>query len=303
MTVSNPDTGDKLVITTASSAAVGSSCPPGTTSGSCQLTVPVLTPGLTIVKTASTTTPTPGLKVIYTITVTDTGQTTYSGASLSDPLGGVLDDAAYNNDVVGDRRDGVLRRVGGVLDREPEPQRHRDHHLFGHHQQPRNRRPDPGQHCHLPDPGSNCAAASTDPRCTVTLTVVNAATLTITATAAPSAIPGGVVTYTITVANTGQSHYAGAALTVPLSGVLGGAAYNGDAAALTGTGTGGHRVLHQPGPGLDRELSPAHRSPSPIRSPWTTPTPATTSLPPPSAPRPRAATARPAAPTRAAPPP
>ena len=98
MTVSNPDTGDKLVITTASSAAVGSSCPPGTTSGSCQLTVPVLTPGLTIVKTASTTTPTPGLKVIYTITVTDTGQTTYSGASLSDPLGGVLDDAAYNND-------------------------------------------------------------------------------------------------------------------------------------------------------------------------------------------------------------
>ncbi len=32
VTVNNPDTGDKLVITTVSSAATGSSCPPGTTS-------------------------------------------------------------------------------------------------------------------------------------------------------------------------------------------------------------------------------------------------------------------------------
>ncbi len=30
--------------------------------------------------------------------MTDTGQTPYTGASLTDPLAGVLDDAAYNND-------------------------------------------------------------------------------------------------------------------------------------------------------------------------------------------------------------
>ena len=239
VTVSNPDTGDKLVITTASSAAVGSSCPPGTTSGSCQLTVPVLTPGLTIVKTASTTTPTPGLKVIYTITVTDTGQTTYSGASLSDPLGGVLDDAAYNNDASATA--GTVSYAGSAVswtgNLNPS-----DTATITYSVTISN--PETGDlilanTVTSPTPGSNCAAASTDPRCTVTLTVVNAATLTITATAgAPSAVAGGVVNYTITVANSGLSDYAGAALTVPLSGVLGGAAYDNDAAAvITGTGT------------------------------------------------------------------
>ena len=37
----------------------------------------------------------------------------------------------------------------------------------------------------------------------------------------------------------------------PLAGVLDDAAYNGDAAATTGSG-----VLYQPGPDLDRDLSP-----------------------------------------------
>ena len=87
VTVNNPDTGDKLVITTAASAATGSTCPPGTTASPCQVTIAVLTPALTIVKTASTATPTPGQQVTYTITVTDSGQTPYAGASLSRPAG------------------------------------------------------------------------------------------------------------------------------------------------------------------------------------------------------------------------
>ena len=98
ITANNPDTGDKLVITTVSSAAAGSTCPPGTTASPCQLIVPVLTPALTIVKTASTATPIPGQQVTYTITVTNTGQTSYTAASLADPLGVVLDDAAYDGD-------------------------------------------------------------------------------------------------------------------------------------------------------------------------------------------------------------
>jgi hypothetical protein len=36
--------------------------------------------------------------VDYTITVTDSGQTPYTGATVTDPLTGVLADAAYNND-------------------------------------------------------------------------------------------------------------------------------------------------------------------------------------------------------------
>ena len=58
----------------------------------------MLTPALTIVKTASAATAVPGQKVTYTITVTDTGQTPYTGAVVTDNLTGVLDDAAYDTD-------------------------------------------------------------------------------------------------------------------------------------------------------------------------------------------------------------
>ena len=81
VTVDSPDTGGKLVVNTVTSSAVGSTCPPGTTSGSCQVTIPVLTPALTITKTASVATAVPGQTVTYTITVTDSGQTPYTGAT------------------------------------------------------------------------------------------------------------------------------------------------------------------------------------------------------------------------------
>ena len=40
----------------------------------------------------------PGTVVGYTVTVTDSGQTAYSGAVVTDDLSGVLDDAAYDGD-------------------------------------------------------------------------------------------------------------------------------------------------------------------------------------------------------------
>ena len=86
VTANNPDTGDKLLVNpAASSAAAGSTCPPGTTTAPCQLTIPVLTPALTIVQAATTTSgssavATPGGVVSYTITVTNTGQVPYAGA-------------------------------------------------------------------------------------------------------------------------------------------------------------------------------------------------------------------------------
>ncbi len=54
--------------------------------------------GLTITSTASTASATPGTTVQYTITVTNSGQAAYTGASISDSLAGVLDDAVYNGD-------------------------------------------------------------------------------------------------------------------------------------------------------------------------------------------------------------
>ena len=137
--MNNPDTGDKLVITTAASTAAGSTCPPGTTSSPCQLAVPVLTPALTITAAATPATATPGGTVTYTLTITDTGQTPYTAATVTDPLTGVLDDAAYNGD--------AAATVGAVTYASPvltwtgdlTPGDHRDHHLHRHGQQSRHR--------------------------------------------------------------------------------------------------------------------------------------------------------------------
>ena len=43
-------------------------------------------------------TTTPGETVRYTVVVTNTGQTAYTGATFTDRLAGVLDDAVYNTD-------------------------------------------------------------------------------------------------------------------------------------------------------------------------------------------------------------
>jgi uncharacterized repeat protein (TIGR01451 family) len=60
--------------------------------------IPALIPALTITKTADTRSAAPDGTVHYTITVTDTGQTAYAGAALTDSLTGVLHDATYDDD-------------------------------------------------------------------------------------------------------------------------------------------------------------------------------------------------------------
>ena len=77
----------------------------------------MLTPALTITKTANVATTTPGATVDYTITVTDTGQTPYTGATVTDDLTGVLDDAAYNDDAAATSRHRLLRQPRPDLDR------------------------------------------------------------------------------------------------------------------------------------------------------------------------------------------
>ena len=207
MTVDNPDTGGKLVVNTVTSSAVGSTCPPGTTSGPCQVTIPVLTPALTIVKTASAATAVPGQTVTYTVTVTDSGQTPYTGAAVTDALAGVLGDAAYNGD--------AAATAGSVSYAAPKltwtgnlsPGGLGDGHLLRHREQPRHRRPRAHQHRHLDDAGSNCPAGSADPRCTATVTVSQLAI--VTTPSAGTATPGATVNETTTITNTGQTPYTG----------------------------------------------------------------------------------------------
>jgi Ice-binding-like/Domain of unknown function DUF11 len=63
-------------------------------------TITALTPALTISITSLTSSTAPGDTVDYTMTIADSGQTAYAGATVTDSLTGVLDDATYNNDAL-----------------------------------------------------------------------------------------------------------------------------------------------------------------------------------------------------------
>ena len=239
VTVNNPDTGDRTLTNTVVSASAGSNCPVGGTDPRCTVTVPDLVPGLDIVTSADKATATPGTTVHYTITVTNTGQTTYTGAGFTDPLSGVLDDAAYNAD--------AAATAGSVSFASPDL-------TWTGNLAPGAaatvtfsvtvRNPDTGDKSLAATvtsatAGNNCpAAGGTDTACTTTIPVVSATTLTFTATAdTAAAAAGGVVHYTITVANSGLIPYTGAAVTAGLGGVLDDAAYGHDATATAGTVT------------------------------------------------------------------
>ena len=60
--------------------------------------ITILSSMLTVAVSASPATVAPGGTVTYTITATNSGQTTLTGATFTDPLADVLDDASYNND-------------------------------------------------------------------------------------------------------------------------------------------------------------------------------------------------------------
>jgi large repetitive protein len=94
--VNNPDTGNKSLAATITSTTTSSNCASGSTDTRCSSTVGVS--ALTIAMTGSTGTVTPGATVGYTITVTNSGAVAYTGATLTDALSDVLDDASYNSD-------------------------------------------------------------------------------------------------------------------------------------------------------------------------------------------------------------
>ncbi|MEK8104135.1 hypothetical protein NKG94_01545 [Micromonospora sp. M12] len=81
-----------------SSAVPGNNCPTGGTDPACTATTTILIPALTVLKTADRATTVPGGTVGYTITVTNVGETAYTGATVADSLAGLLDDATYNGD-------------------------------------------------------------------------------------------------------------------------------------------------------------------------------------------------------------
>ena len=98
--------------------------------------------------TANTSSTTPGSMVSYTITVTNSGQVAYTGATFTDALSGVLDDATYNSDAAA-TAGSVTFQPEPDLDREPGCGSVRDDHVLGDGEQPRHREQGPGHHDHL----------------------------------------------------------------------------------------------------------------------------------------------------------
>ena len=154
------------------------------------MSVPVS--ALTIVQTTSVASAAPGTVVGYTVTVTNSGVVAYTGATFTDPLAGVLDDAAYNGDAAATSGTVSYASAGagpaltwtGNLAAGATATITFSVTVSS---------PDTGNKVLASTvtsatAGSNCPAGGTDARCTAT---VNVQGLTITATAnASSATPG-----------------------------------------------------------------------------------------------------------------
>ncbi|MFI6453804.1 putative Ig domain-containing protein [Streptosporangium amethystogenes] len=235
LTVKNPPTGDRIVTGTLVSATPGNNCPAGGTDPRCTALLNVVVPGLTITNIADTPVTVQGGTVNYTVTVTNSGQTPYTGATFTEALAGVLDDAVYNGD--------ATATTGGVSFADPDLTWTGDLAVGASATITYSvtvRNPDPGDRnltgtISSPTTGGNCAPASGNAQCTSTVIVLVPA-LTLTQTATPTtAVPGSTITYTTTVTNTGQLPYTGATFTGSLAGILDDAVYNADATASSGS--------------------------------------------------------------------
>jgi len=192
-------------------------------------------------------TTTPGGRIDYTITITNTGQVPYNNAVVTDDLTGLLDDAVYGDDAAATV--GSISYVAPDLtwtgDLDPGEAATVTFSVTVNN-------PDAGDKVITStltstDPGSTCPPGGPAPACTSTVTVLIPA-LTITKTASTTTTtPGSTVGYTVTVTDAGPTPYTAATVTDSLDGVLSDAAYDNDAAA-----TSGRRQLRQPGPDLDR---------------------------------------------------
>ena len=234
VTVNHPDTGDHVLTEINTSDAPGSNCPAGSTDPRCGTTIDVLTPALTIVTTANPTAAVPGQRVTFTVTVTDTGQTPYSGAVVTDSFAQMADDAAYGADATATA--GTISYASPVLtwtgNLAPGGTATITYTVTVNN-------PDTGGKQVITTASSaaadsTCPPGTTSSPCRATVPVLTPALTIVKTASTASATPGQQVSYTITVTNTGQTPYTGAAVTDDLTGLLDDAAYGADAAASTG---------------------------------------------------------------------
>src|SRR5207249_2341483 len=98
VTIADPPGGDHKLGNTAVVESGGSNCPADSTDPACGDPNGPVIPTLTVKKAADPAAPVPGDKVTWTVTLANDSAADYKGASFSDDLGDVVDDAAYGND-------------------------------------------------------------------------------------------------------------------------------------------------------------------------------------------------------------
>ncbi|MBK9159236.1 MAG: DUF11 domain-containing protein [Micropruina sp.] len=238
VTVNSPDTGDHVLTNAAVPTGPGGLCSDGTAPVD-ELCAAVLVPvtTYTVSKAASATSAVPGAKVTYTVTVTNTGGSAYTGATFSDALAGVLDDATYNNDAVASS--GSVSLSGSTLSWSGDLVYPAVPVTITYSVTVNS--PDTGDHvltnAAVPTgPGGFCSdgTAPVDGLCAAVIVPVRSFTVS-KAASVSSAVPGSKLTYTVTVTNTGGAAFTGATLTDDLAGVLDDATYNADAVASSGS--------------------------------------------------------------------
>ncbi|MFK3835008.1 GEVED domain-containing protein [Microbacterium sp. NPDC087868] len=233
VTVNSPNTGDNVLTNAVVPTGDGGSCDPAEV---CETVTPVQS--YTVTKTADAVDVIPGDTITYTLTITNTGEAAYtaeSPAALTDDLSEVLDDATYNGDVTGGATYAapVLSWSGPLAVGETVTLTYSvtvNDPVTGDSQI---------DNAVVTANGGNCEPGSTDPACLVN---IPSGSFTVSKDAsATSALPGDVITYTVTVTNTGAIDYTAdepASFDDNLANVLDDATYNDDAsngATVTGT--------------------------------------------------------------------
>jgi uncharacterized repeat protein (TIGR01451 family)/fimbrial isopeptide formation D2 family protein len=196
VTVRNPETGDQALTNTVVTPT--GRCVSGSIDPSCTPIVPVRS--YSVLKTASATSAVQGVTVTYTVAVTNTGAIAYTAAapaSFTDNLSRVLDDATYNDDATNGAvyTSPVLSWTGALGVGATE--------IITYSVTVNT--PDTGDHLlknSVVTPTGLCSAGSTDPSCSVVVPVKSYEV--VKQAQATKVLPGGVVSYTITVTNNGQ---------------------------------------------------------------------------------------------------
>ena len=232
LTVNAPVGGDGVLIASVTSAAAGSSCP---LTAPCVSTVTVSpTPtALTVSATADAATALPGTEVMFTITLTNTGEMAFSDTTITTGLSHILDDATLTGYMVASSgRVGFTTPtltwtgdvpVGGVVT---------INYAVKVNSPPTG---DQVMVAGVEGGGSSCPPLNNYAACRVEVSVLEPG-LTVAATAdSATTIPGAIVNHTVTITNTGQTLYTAAVVTTSLRAVLTNADYNTDAVASSGT--------------------------------------------------------------------